>query len=411
MTYTAQSSLLSPGRIGQAKWAAALTKRIRGFEANQIADMYHGAAKIIGINVDLALAQACEETGWFTSRRWLEQNNPCGLGITSDDVPGHVFSSPQRGILAHMDHLCCYAHTVDSCPVPHGKGDSPDFRHTFHDGNPALSHLQDDTRQWATKPGYVGRILAIANAVLASPDAPGTTGATTMVPLREGIIPATNANRPKLPMTPKWITVHETANTSTGANAEMHRKFLVNGGGSEGVSFHWCVDDKEAVHLIPDDEAAWHAGDGREGVGNRQSIGIETCVNRDGDWAATRRNLAQLVAYLMRRHGIPLGNVVQHNRWSGKNCPSQIRAQGLWAGTLAAIQSAYNAQEPQPPAAPPQRPEGWLGYADADAFKWEGEGVVVYRKARFFNPDKRKWYEREWSAENGYTPWVEVGAA
>lgn len=162
--YTERNSLLSPGRIGQARWSAALSERIRGFEANQISNLYHLSARLIGVNPDLALAQACEETGWFTSRRWLEQNNPCGLGITSDDVPGHVFSSPEQGIIAHVDHICCYAHTAQSCPVPHEI--TPDFRHSFHDGNPALSHLQDDTRKWATKPGYVGRILAIANRLL-----------------------------------------------------------------------------------------------------------------------------------------------------------------------------------------------------------------------------------------------------
>ena len=164
--------------------------------------------------------------------------------------------------------------------------------------------------------------------------------------IREAIIPASNANRPGIKLMggkPMYITVHETSNQNVGANAEMHRRFLAAGGGPEGVSFHWCVDDREAVHLLPDDEVGWHAGDGGNGTGNRQSVAIETCVNQDGNWARCRANLAELVAMLMHKHGVPLSNVVQHNRWSGKNCPLQIRRDGLWAGTIAAIKVAYEA--------------------------------------------------------------------
>jgi N-acetylmuramoyl-L-alanine amidase len=159
--------------------------------------------------------------------------------------------------------------------------------------------------------------------------------------MREAIIPASNANRPGYAMVPEYITIHETSNTNPGADAEMHRKFVANGGGSEGVSFHWVVDDAEAIHLVPDDEVAWHAGDGATGPGNRKSIAIETCVNQGSDWGRTRRNLAVLTATLMHRHGIPLTNVVQHNFWSGKNCPLIIRRDGQWAGQIAATKVAH----------------------------------------------------------------------
>lgn len=147
-----------------------------------------------------------------------------------------------------------------------------------------------------------------------------------MTPERiEQIIPATNDNRPGYPMVPKYITIHETANTSPGANSLMHYTFLLNGGGPEGVSFHWCVDDKVARHFVPDNENAWHAGDGFNGVGNRSSLAIETCVNADGDWQSTLRNLAELVAFLCGQHHIPIENVVEHNHWSGKDCPHIMR--------------------------------------------------------------------------------------
>ena len=38
----------------------------------------------------------------------------------------------------------------------------------------------------------------------------------------------------------------------------------------------------------------------------------------------------------MEEHGIPLDNVVQHNRWNGKDCPKTIRATtGAWEAFLA----------------------------------------------------------------------------
>lgn len=50
------------------------------------------------------------------------------------------------------------------------------------------------------------------------------------------------------------------------------------------------------------------------------------------------------------------------------------------------------------------------GFLDpiVDTFGWGGAGIVTYRKVRAYNDQERKYYEREWSAEGGYTPWVEV---
>jgi N-acetylmuramoyl-L-alanine amidase len=71
--------------------------------------------------------------------------------------------------------------------------------------------------------------------------------------------------------------------------------------------------------------------DGSKGTGNRKSIAIEICVNQDGDFAKAKANAAWLAKTLMDRHGISIGNVVQHNHWSGKNCPRNLRANGWGA--------------------------------------------------------------------------------
>ena len=105
------------------------------------------------------------------------------------------------------------------------------------------------------------------------------------------------------------------------------------------VSWHYTVDDHAIVQHLPDYETAYHAGDGKAGPGNTTSIGIEICVNAGGDFEAAKANAAALVRLLMEEHGIPLDNVVQHNRWNGKDCPKTIRATaGAWEAFLALCQ-------------------------------------------------------------------------
>jgi N-acetylmuramoyl-L-alanine amidase CwlA len=82
---------------------------------------------------------------------------------------------------------------------------------------------------------------------------------------------------------------------------------------------------KEIYQHIPDNETAWHCGDGK-GSGNTKSIGIEICMNSDGDILEATDNAVELVVYLCKAHNIPLSNVVQHNYWSGKNCPQMLRS-------------------------------------------------------------------------------------
>ena len=126
-------------------------------------------------------------------------------------------------------------------------------------------------------------------------------------------------------MVPRYITVHNTANTKASATAKAHAEYMNSAGKDKEVSYHYVVDDGEIYQLIPDGEVAWHAGDGGSGTGNRQSLAIEICENQGGDLLAATDLAAELTGYLMDRYNIPLSNVVQHNYWSGKNCPNRIR--------------------------------------------------------------------------------------
>lgn len=120
----------------------------------------------------------------------------------------------------------------------------------------------------------------------------------------------------------KFITIHQTGNTNKGAGAMNHARYINSG---SSATWHYTVDHKEVIQHFNDTVQCWHAGDG-QGKGNTQSIGIELCVNSDGDYMKTINNAIELVKYLMSKHNIPISNVVQHNKWSGKNCPQLIRS-------------------------------------------------------------------------------------
>lgn len=145
----------------------------------------------------------------------------------------------------------------------------------------------------------------------------------TTMEIKQKLIPKSNRScRPGIKMTPKYLTIHTTANTSKGANALAHANLQYNGN-SRTASWHYTCDQNNIYQSIPDNEVGWHAGDGR-GPGNMSSIGIEICVNSDGNFANAKANAIQLIRHLMDKHNIPLANVVPHKRWSGKDCPHEI---------------------------------------------------------------------------------------
>ena len=119
----------------------------------------------------------------------------------------------------------------------------------------------------------------------------------------------------------KWIVIHETGNVAPTAGAANHAKYISNLAlkNEQYLSWHYTVDDKEIFRHIPDNEIAWHAGDGRkEGGGNMNGIGIEICVNRNSDFNTALKNAAWLVATLMKKHNIAIENVQQHHFLTAK---------------------------------------------------------------------------------------------
>ena len=139
--------------------------------------------------------------------------------------------------------------------------------------------------------------------------------------LDQDFIPESNSNRPGTRLAPTHVTVHETANNSSGANAEMHARY-VKGADAQAreVSWHVTIDDAKAIQHLPFNEIGWHAG--REG--NHASIGIEICVNTDGDFLKARGNAISVIRQLTSTLEIHYNNVVTHQHWTGKNCPDNL---------------------------------------------------------------------------------------
>jgi len=140
-----------------------------------------------------------------------------------------------------------------------------------------------------------------------------------------------------------YLTIHQTGNTAAGANAKAHHNLQARSG--IGYGWHWQVDDHEAIQTHDHDFKIWHAGDGR-GKGNTESISIEICVNLDGDYNQAVENGAKLAAMILKEENIDISKMVQHNYWTGKNCPEQIRAckNGIcWSHFVEKVKGYLNA--------------------------------------------------------------------
>jgi N-acetylmuramoyl-L-alanine amidase CwlA len=153
----------------------------------------------------------------------------------------------------------------------------------------------------------------------------------------QDFIPAGNSNRPGTRITAVLITIHNTDNDSAGADAAAHAKYQKGADARRReVSWHFTVDDKAVFQSLPTNEKGWHAGNGE---GNRTSIGIEICMNQGLDEAKAYRKAALLTAVMATQLKIKVpSGIVQHNHWTGKDCPVVLRHKpNGWKGFLDAV--------------------------------------------------------------------------
>ena len=134
---------------------------------------------------------------------------------------------------------------------------------------------------------------------------------------------------------PRWIVIHNTDNYAAGATARAHAKAQHDGNFS-GYSAHVFVDDSEAYQATPYNRGCWHVGVNYGSHNlfneckNRNSVGIEMCVNAGYNYERAFQNTVTVCKQLMKQLGIDADHVVQHYDVCTKNCPSAIRAKGDW---------------------------------------------------------------------------------
>jgi len=126
--------------------------------------LYLSEGEVEGVRGDIAFAQSCLETGNFAfegSAVTLEQNNFCGMGVTSRGKKGCSFDTPQLGIRAQIQHLKAYASEdalVNECV------DSR-FRYVARGCAAYVEWLgqkeNPNGKGWATGKNYGGKILTI----------------------------------------------------------------------------------------------------------------------------------------------------------------------------------------------------------------------------------------------------------
>ncbi|MDM0528399.1 N-acetylmuramoyl-L-alanine amidase [Clostridium perfringens] len=143
-----------------------------------------------------------------------------------------------------------------------------------------------------------------------------------MLPIQKKIIKYNYSNRNGRKI--EYIVVHDTGNTGKGADVNAHFNFF--NGADRQSSADYFVDDHSIGQFVEDWNYSWHCGDGkgRYGITNSNSIGIEICINSDGNYVQAVKNTAELVRFLMKKYNIDINHVVRHYDASRKSCPNQI---------------------------------------------------------------------------------------
>ncbi len=147
-----------------------------------------------------------------------------------------------------------------------------------------------------------------------------------------------------------WVVVHESAMTIAGQNAlllaNLQYKSAFNNPDAREASWNYQVDAYSIYQSFEDNVICWHAGDGTGyGTGNTNGIGIEMCVNRDGNYEGTLHNNAKLVASFMLKYNLNISNIKRHFDMSGKECPSYLIRTSRWEEFVEMVRMEYLLQK------------------------------------------------------------------
>lgn len=181
-------------------------------------------------------------------------------------------------------------------------------------------------------------------------------------------------NRPGTKINVKGVVVHWTANEGKGADALANRNYFNST--DRFASAHLNVDDKALVECLP-----WRKGVAEMGyhVGatsykattlkelattypNNCTIGLEICVNSDGDFKKAYANGVKVIAMMLKEHGLGVNRLYRHFDVTGKICPAFF-VEDAWAkkylnttAEKAYAQFKKDVQDALTPPAPAPKP-------------------------------------------------------
>lgn len=198
------------------------------------------------------------------------------------------------------------------------------------------------------------------------------------VPFRKMLVPESKWGiKCGFPMIAKKITIH---NTDNQMPAEREITYMRNN--NNMTSYHYASDEREIIQGLPLERNGWHSGDGRNGYGNRNTIGWEMCRNYDRVRLTTNlveplksqfeetvqvtiKGVAQVA---LDNNIIPnFSTIKQHKDWSGKHCPSKLLNDGQWNYLVNEIIKEYNRLTTKPSAPKPSVSKGQRGVATVTA--------------------------------------------
>ncbi len=206
-----------------------------------------------------------------------------------------------------------------------------------------------------------------------------------------------------------YITLHNTGMVDVKSN-NFHRSLANQNKDPKGrqASWHFSVDMNEIYQEVDMSWETWHAGNS---TGNKNSISIEMTMWSDKEkQRLTYDNSARLVATLMKKYNIPLSKVVQHNHWSGKNCPEYLRANKYgynWNWFIELVKKYYNGTITNGMKKPSSAPTGEITIVTDVLNVRKGAGTNYDKVKQVKKSEKYKVYgtSNGWYALNDYE-WV-----
>lgn len=123
----------------------------------------------------------------------------------------------------------------------------------------------------------------------------------------------------------QYIVIHYTANNGDTALGNCNYFATAN----RNASAHYFVDENNIFQSVLDNNIAWSVGAKKyihPYCRNNNSISIEMCSRKDSNGVYYIKdevvtNAVELTKELMKKHNIPMENVLTHALVTGKNCP------------------------------------------------------------------------------------------